>query len=215
MKIKERKYRKQIQLIMFLLFPLVLIGGYFYPYLGFIVVAMICLFLIIAPFKGRFFCGWLCPMGAYYERVLSFLSFKKKVPSIFRKKWFRWLVFAIMMSLLTLKLINAGTDPEKIANAFRFMWIVSGSIATVIGILIMPRLWCRICPMGTIQGVISKKSYLLKISKECTECKLCQKVCPISSAPFEHKEAGFLNSEECMKCFNCVDNCPKNALKIF
>jgi polyferredoxin len=213
MKTKEIKYRKSIQLLMIIFFPTVIVGGYFYPYLGFIVVTLICFFLALAPFKGRFFCGWFCPMGSFYERVLSLFSFKREIPSIFRKSWFRWLVFIAMMSILTLKLVSAGSNPENIADAFRSMWIISGSIAILIGIIFKPRLWCRICPMGSMQGVMSKNTYLLHISDDCAECKLCQRVCPISSTPFESKEKGFLNSEDCMRCFNCIENCPKKALK--
>ena len=169
--------------------------------------------LLFVLIFGNFFCGWFCPMGSFYERVLSLFSFKREIPSIFRKSWFRWLVFIAMMSILTLKLVSAGSNPENIADAFRSMWIISGSIAILIGIIFKPRLWCRICPMGSMQGVMSKNTYLLHISDDCTECKLCQRVCPISSIPFESKEKGFLSSEECMRCFNCIENCPKEALK--
>ena len=212
MKIKEKKYRKISQLLNTVLLPIVIIGGYYYPYLGFIVVFLICCFMSLAPFRGRFYCGWFCPMGSFHERILSFFSFKKEIPKLFKKSWFRWLVFFMMMSLLTSRLIRAGSNPEKVADAFRFMWIVSTSIAVLIGVVFKPRIWCRICPMGTMQGVVSKNTYLLKINKNCKECKLCQTVCPISSKPFENKKKVYLNSEECMRCFNCVENCPKKAL---
>jgi polyferredoxin len=212
MPIKEKKYRKLSQLILIVFVPTVIIGGYYYPYLGFIVVALMGCFLILAAFRGRFFCGWFCPMGSFHERVLALFSFKREIPPLFRKSWFRWLVFVVMMTLLTSKLIQAGTNPEKIAGAFRFMWIVAISIAILIGVVFKPRIWCRVCPMGSMQGVMSKNTYLLKVGNDCKECKLCQKVCPISSAPFASKKRGYLSSEECMRCFNCVENCPQKAL---
>ena len=212
MRIKEKRYRKLSQLSLIVFLPMVIIGGYFYPYLGFIVVGLIFAFLVLAAFRGRFYCGWFCPMGSFHERILAFFSFKKEIPQLFRKSWFRWLVFAAMMALLTSRLIRAGTDPEKIADAFRFMWIVSTGIAILIGVVLKPRIWCRICPMASMQGLISKNTYLLKVGNECKECKLCQKVCPLSSAPFASKKMGYLNSEECMRCFNCVENCPQKAL---
>jgi len=197
---------------MVVLLPVVVIGGYFYPYIGFVVVVLICCFVVLSFFRGRFYCGWFCPMGSFHERVLSKISFKREVPQLFRRVWFRWFVFIIMMSLLVYRLFNAGSNSEKIAEVFRFMWIVSTSIAIVIGIVFKPRIWCRICPMGSMQGVLSKKTYLLSISDDCKECKLCKKVCPVSSEPYKNKEKGFLSSEECLRCFNCIENCPKNAL---
>ena len=213
MKTEEKKYRKLSQLLMIVFLPMVIVGGYFYPYLGFTVVALICFFLILAPFRGRFYCGWFCPMGSFYERFLSLFSLKKEIPQLLRKSWFRWLVFIVMMSLLTSRFVMAGSNPEKIADAFRFMWIVSISIAILIGVIFKPRVWCRICPMASMQGVMSKNTYLLHINDDCTECKICQKICPISSAPFASKDKGYLNSVECVRCFNCIENCPKEALK--
>ena len=62
-----------------------------------------------------------------------------------------------MMTLLTSRLIQAGTNPEKIADAFRFMWIVSTGIAMLIGVVFKPRIWCRVCPMASMQGVNEPK----------------------------------------------------------
>jgi polyferredoxin len=213
MKIKEKKYRKTIQLFMAILFPTVVIGGYFYPYIGFTVVALICFFMVLAIFRGRFYCGWFCPMGSVYERVLSIFSLKKEIPLFFGTTWFRWLVFVVMMSILAISLISAGSNPAKIADAFRAMWIISGSIAIVIGAIYAPRLWCKICPMGSIQGVMSKNTYLLHISSNCSGCGICEKACPISSSPSGCRENGVLSSVDCLRCFNCIENCHKRALK--
>lgn len=41
------------------------------PRLGFIVLGLITLFIVLTSQRGRFHCGWLCPMGAFNERILS------------------------------------------------------------------------------------------------------------------------------------------------
>ena len=99
-KSREKGKRKLIQWIAISVLPVVIIGGYLQPYLGFIVGVLIIFFMILSIFKGRLYCGWLCPMGSFHERILSLVSLKKNIPAIFKKKWFRWIVFILMISFL-------------------------------------------------------------------------------------------------------------------
>ena len=115
---------------MALLLPFVIIGGYSYPKIGFTVVGLITLFMILSSQRGRFYCGWLCPMGS-------------------------------------------------------------------------------------LQGVASKNIYLLTVDDSCIECGLSRKVCPVDTYPGSYKiELGSVavSSVECLRCFNCVNNCPKDSL---
>lgn len=214
-KIEEVCCRKSSQLLMALLLPIVVVGGYFCPRLGFIVLGLITLFMVLASQRGRFYCGWLCPMGAFHERILSLVSLKRPIPSLFKSSWFRWLLFVAMMSLMTIRLINAGGDVQATGSVFRFMWIVSTSIAIGLGFYFKPRIWCAICPMGSMQGISSLNTYLLTVDDNCVQCKKCQKVCPISTYPGDYKPengSAQIPSIECLRCSNCVINCPKKAL---
>ena len=173
---------------MAILLPVVVIGGYFCPRLGFIVVGLITIFMIIASKRGRFYCGWLCPMGAFHERFLSLVSFQNPIPTFFKSSWFRWLLFT---------------------------GIVSTTIAIGLGLYFKPRTWCTVCPMGSFQGVSSKNTYLLTVEDNCIQCKKCQRVCPISTYPGAYKQEegpSVVPSIECLRCSNCVMNCPKKAL---
>lgn len=213
--IQEICCRKPSQLLMSLLLPLVIIGGYFYPEIGFTVLALITLFIVLASLRGRFYCGWLCPMGAFHERFLSLISLKQPILPVFKSDWFRWLLFVLMMGLMMSRLYMAWGDPEAIGSVFRMMWILSTSIAIGLGIYFKPRVWCTICPMGSLQGVSSKNTYLLTVEDSCVQCKKCQKVCPVSTYPGSFKvdgRQGKIPSIECLRCSNCVMNCPKKAL---
>ena len=67
--------------------------------------------------------------------------------------------------------------------------------------------------MGLMQSLLSKKKYLLTLnSDKCKECGLCKKSCSIETYPGMYKETGFVPSVECMRCSNCVANCPTQAL---
>lgn len=212
-KIKEAPHRKLIQWLMVPLALLVVIGGHFWPYFGYIAISMIMIMLVLAMFRGRYYCGWLCAMGAFFERVLSTISLNKNIPPVLRTSWFRWLIFILMMGLLTLRLVMADGDPEKIGATFVMMWSLSTGLAIALGLIWKPRSWCNICPMATFQGLIAPCNYLLQVSSACKECGLCQKNCPIETNPASFKKQGFVKSSECMRCSNCVTNCPQKALK--
>ncbi|MGA1868235.1 MAG: 4Fe-4S binding protein [bacterium] len=211
-KYNEKVQRRLIQWITIPVLPVVIIGGYFWPYLGFIVGGLIIFFILLSIFKGRLYCGWFCPMGSFYERILSAISLKKDIPALFKKTWFRWIMFMLLICFFVSRLVWAGVDPLKTGIVLSRMWIIAMSGAIIIGIIFKPRSWCRFCPMGTVQGMIGKKSYLLNIMEKCTQCGVCLKVCPIETYPGLAKERGTVNSEDCIRCANCVVNCPHNAL---
>lgn len=209
---KEAKNRKNWQIGLAPLVPLVVVGGYFWPYLGYIAIAMLAFMLILSLFRGRYYCGWLCGMGGFFERVLSLFSRKRKMLPVFKAKWFRWIIFILMMSLLVSRLILANGDPVKIGAAFVMMWTISTGMAIAIGLVWKPRSWCSICPMALFQGLIAPRTYLLQVSESCRECGLCEKVCPIETNPGMVKSVGIVKSTDCMRCGNCVVNCPAKAL---
>jgi polyferredoxin len=46
---------------------IVSIGGIFYPKLGYFLLLVFASLMIIAPFRGRWFCGNLCPRGSFVD----------------------------------------------------------------------------------------------------------------------------------------------------
>ncbi len=214
-RIQEICCRKPSQLLMSLLLPLVVIGGYFCPRIGFTVLGLITLFMVIAGFRGRFYCGWLCPMGAFHERFLGLFSLQRAILPVFKSSWFRWLLFVLMMGLMSSRLYLAWGDSKAIGAVFRMMWVLSTGLAIGLGLYFKPRVWCTVCPMGSLQGVSSRNTYLLTVEDSCVQCRKCWEVCPISTYPgaFKQEEgSGQVPSIECLRCSNCVVNCPKKAL---
>ena len=116
------------------------------------------------------------------------------------------------MGLLTSRLILAEGDPEKIGAAFVMMWTISTGMAIGLGLIWKPRSWCSICPMALFQGVLAPRTYQLQVSESCKGCGLCAKVCPIETNPGSFKSIGVVKSSDCMRCGNCVVNCPGKAL---
>ena len=198
---------------MVLLLPVVVIGGYFCPRLGFIVLALITLFLILTSRRGRFYCGWRCPKGAFHENILARISFNREIPKVFKTNWLRWIIFVVMMGFMTIRLVMAWGDPVEVGAVFRMMWVISTLLAIGIGFYFKPRIWCAICPSGTLQGVFSNNTYLLTVDEAlCIECRKCEKVCPISTYAGQYKQEQHVPSIFCLRCHRCVENCPKKAL---
>ena len=59
------------------------LAGLFYPKLGCFLLLVFATLIIIAPFRGRWFCGNLCPRGSFVDFWLGPISRKVKIPSFF------------------------------------------------------------------------------------------------------------------------------------
>jgi len=149
---------KKTQIIMIWLLPLIVIGGLFYPFLGYLVVAMMAALLTMSLFKGRYWCWNLCPRGAFLDIVLSKVSLNKPLPRSFVKLWFRWLILILFMSFLIFRIVHASGNLIAIGSVFVVMCILTTIISIILGVLTKHRGWCVICPMGTLQEKIGKIS---------------------------------------------------------
>ncbi len=136
--------------------PLIVIGGFFYPMLGYLVFGAILFMLVLSIFKARFWCWNFCPRGSYLDLGLSKISRNKAIPEVFTKQWFRWALFILIMSSFTLKIIRTGGNIRAVGLVFVIMCTVSTIIATILGIAMKQRAWCMICPMGLLQEKIGK-----------------------------------------------------------
>lgn len=77
---------------------------------------------------------------------------------------------------------------------------------------ISPRFWCRVlCPLGALLGLLSFKS-LLSLEKDesrCTGCNKCMAACQGAASP---RPGLKWEPAECVRCFNCQNVCPEDAL---
>ncbi|MHB1045882.1 MAG: 4Fe-4S dicluster domain-containing protein [Thermoanaerobaculia bacterium] len=102
----------------------------------------------------------------------------------------------------------AAPEPRVFAGA----WFVGALILGLVGAnLVIPRFFCRVlCPLGAFLGVLSRFA-LWRIDRDvtkCTDCDLCLKGCEGAADP-----QGALRKSECFVCFNCIDDCPEDALR--
>jgi polyferredoxin len=106
-----------------------------------------------------------------------------------------------------LRAAPGATDPRVFAGA----WFVGLMLVALVGMnLVIPRFFCRVlCPLGAFLGVLSRFA-LWRIDRDvtkCTDCNLCLRHCEGASDP-----QAALRKSECFVCFNCIDDCPEDAL---
>lgn len=187
---------------------IVSIGGIFYPKLGFFLPVVFATLLVTGFFKGRWFCGNLCPRGSFNDFWLSKLSMKKGIPRVFRSMWLRVPVVVAMMGFMVYRIVSTEPLVDKIGMVFVTMCLITTALAALLGVYFSPRAWCSFCPMGTIQSKMNVSKLELKVDmQKCVNCRKCQNVCPMHLKVNE-----ILHKPDCIKCGRCVIECPVEAL---
>jgi ferredoxin-type protein NapH len=212
------KKRTRRQLWTWWALPVVLIGGWRYPVLGYFIPVCMVAGMGIALFRGRYWCDWLCPRGSFWDVVLSRVSLKRNIPDFFRNMKFRVAVLLVLMTVLFTQLPRFWPDIYGMGRVFVVMLSVTTAVGIVLGILTHQRNWCTYCPIGTLGNWLGRGKHPLTINSECNSCKSCDKVCPIEIKRWQYKpeddKSAVIPEWDCLKCGLCVEACPKKALTL-
>ncbi len=167
-------------------------------------------FLTIAIFTaafigGRFFCGWLCPVGTTQDLIYlagKFVRFKQfRVHE--RYTFVKFFVLCLLI-VLTIREIKLPTE------AFFYGFIVF----IIIFSLFASRVFCRIfCPVGAWQALVSYIG-VKRITKNnnCNLCNRCTNNCPVE---IESTKSSNSATPECIACLNCFkSNCDNQFITI-
>ena len=96
-------------------------------------------------------------------------------------------------------------------------------VLTVIGSVLLRRVWCRFCPTGSSIAVVNRLRgfkwapvlHLDKDEEKCTKCGICKRVCPVQVTEVYEQNGGKIATSMCMLCFRCVEMCPyEDTLKV-
>ena len=212
----KTSYSKRMarQLLGAVAFPVVLVAGWFFPFVGYFIPACMLLGVGISFFQGRKWCDWYCPRGSFFDSVIGRISPKKEIPAVFRSFSSRLGMLVLLMSLMVLQIIKRWPDPYKIGMFFVVMITLTSTLGVILGLIFHPRIWCYLCPVGSLSNWIGKgKRPLLIDGKLCNECALCHKACPMQLEAFSARKDGIFKNGDCLKCGLCVASCPKKALR--
>lgn len=210
-----KKKRKAIQLVSSAFFILIILGGLFYPLLGYFAIVCMIGAVSISFFNGRKWCDF-CPRGSFFDVFIMPISKNKKIPKLFTGWRARIFAMMLLMTVFAIQLTRRWPDLYSIGSFLITFLIITTLVGILLGIFIQHRTWCRFCPMGSIANLIGGKKHPLNINSEkCTDCGICSKVCPMQLNPSSHKKTSvdIVNEPDCIKCVLCVNSCPKGALR--
>lgn len=163
---------------------------------------------------GRGWCGYAC----WTAMILDLLPYKQPKEPRKRIGFIRYMMFVLSLTFVaSLFLLQIG-HLERIM----FWSFLTGNIAYyVIGIGLAfafkdNRAFCKyICPITVFLKPMSYYSMArVTVDKEkCVGCNKCKRVCPMNVDMTDNSRKR-LNGTECILCMECIDSCPKKALKL-
>ncbi len=177
---------------------------------------------------GRFFCGWICPLGSL-QQLVSRLTIQSRVRAE-RNRYRPWYAtkYLVLLALLVWAVLGANhvgwLSPGPLLHrasavalqAIRGQAQPSGWISVVLLVLILllstwvPRLFCRaVCPLGALLGLFARAAPLRihRSSDTCSDCRLCLADCQGADEPLSEHRAS-----ECHLCLSCIDACSDSNL---
>ena len=193
------------------------IGGFFDLRIGLIAITCMVGPIITSLYKGRFWCGNICPRGSFYDNIASKFSRKKKTPALLQSAYFRAALTILLLVIFSSNMIKTWGNLHDMGMVVYRLIIVTTLIGIGLTLLFNHRTWCNICPMGSISALCAtlripkNNSSFLQIDSSCITCKKCQKSCPMGIAACDFKGRA-LTHKDCLQCNNCVYVCPKKSI---
>lgn len=175
--------------------------------------------IVIIVILGRFFCGWMCPLGILLE--FSHILTDRKKKRVVGILWKNRLKYAVLLAILVTSFLLDFTPPyllSPVGMIYRSMPILALIFFLDVLALRFGRTWCNsLCPLGTIIGSLSILNLVkLRVNqKKCIDsdfnCLNCERVCPMRIPITRNDEKTMM---DCIKCLRCWTNCPTKAIEI-
>lgn len=187
---------------------------------------------------GRFFCGWLCPLGAVHE-FFSRIAGRRHgaIPPPNRSRLglkLQILVFVLVAAVAGTSLVGwldpmafftrssasgilpAGASLFPAAKDAARVSVQPVMIGALFVLVVALNAWKRrffcntLCPLGALYGLLARLGVMrLEAGAVCNRCRACARRCPYDGGPDEH----YLKSE-CVACLHCVQDCPQDGVSV-
>jgi NAD-dependent dihydropyrimidine dehydrogenase PreA subunit len=180
--------------------------------------------IVISRFLGRYLCGFVCPYGSL-ARLQEWLRFRSKTRAQKLGGKLALLGVCAVLSAITFsfwvdwRVFRAGS-PSAVAWSGAFLTsMIAVGYATLRRLgLAFCRDWCPSGVYFALLGHDTLNGVEFAHHASCTECKACEKVCPMDLLPRELSggawragsglySGGLSNFALCIRCGDCVDVC--------
>ena len=185
------------------------------------------LMLLLSLFFGRAYCSWFCP-GCGVQEILTLIVKKKSKNS--KALYIKYFIFIVWLGVIVAGYIINGFRTVDMTYGMTDVTIERKIILTTGAILIFVPLTaifgqfasckyvCWQAPfmiIGTkIRDCFQLRGLRLKANvNDCTNCKICNKKCPMNLDVLGNMKNNKLNDTECILCGNCIDNCKQKVIK--
>jgi hypothetical protein len=115
-----------------------------------------CMFTPIAialSGRGKMHCARVCPRGSFIGLFAGKISLGLKKPAVMNSRWFRWLLWSMMMGTFAVLIVWAvPKGVYTLGNAILIFMEIATGLALLVGMIFKPRTWCTVCPMGFTTG---------------------------------------------------------------
>lgn len=179
---------------------------------------------------GRWFCGWACHVVAYQDAAAWLCGKVGLRPKPIRSRLMMWAPMAVAFYMFVwpqFLLWFRGADRPPLEAHFtttRFWDTFAGPGMAILTLLVAgffvvywlgSKGFCTYgCPYGAFFGLADRGAVgRIRVTDACQGCRHCTATC--TSNVLVHEEVarfGKVVDPGCMKCMDCVDVCPENAL---
>lgn len=209
-----KKYEKRITIrfILAIITFAVLLFGWKYNWLAWIVpLSMLGGIITVLLLGNRYFCGNICPRGAFLDIFVSKISKNKSAGKFIHTPILKMIILIAIFGFFLINLYKIS-DYLSLTVLFWKMCLVTTLIGIILAFFINERAWCMICPIGTIEGFFIRKNKTLSVSDACVNCGKCDNACPIKIEPSSFK-GGHIIHKNCLSCILCKNVCTKEAVR--
>lgn len=163
---------------------------------------------------GRGWCGYAC----WTAMILDLLPYKTLQEPRKKLGFIRYITFIISFVFVSSLFLMQIGNLERIMF---WSFLIGNILYYAVGITLAyickdNRAFCKyICPITVFLKPMSYFSMVrVKCDKEkCVSCNKCKRVCPMNVDMTDNTRKRE-NGTECILCMECIDKCPKDALKL-